>query len=171
MCASITVRYSHFRAHSMCAAPIAGQVLENLGFRWCFRIFSIATFSLCEFHECLFSSRLTVSVVLLQIFFMPETVYSRKFVSPMQHAESRTKIEQYRVSKPVETTISPSSAEEGIQAGPVPMSYTQSLRVFSGNHNTDESPWLLIWRPVVLLVSPTVMVSREVLSACHNSKF
>ncbi|KAF8466523.1 major facilitator superfamily domain-containing protein [Gautieria morchelliformis] len=122
--------------------PVAGQVLQHLGFRWCFRIFSIAS----------------VVLLILQIFFMPETVYKRKPIPLTQPNHFGTESETHQASEKDEIKSPPSSAEEGGQGASIPMrSYLQSLRVFSGRHNIGESPWLLVWRPFALLSSPTVL--------------
>ncbi|KAF8588854.1 MFS general substrate transporter [Ramaria rubella] len=122
--------------------PIAGQVLQNLGFRWCFRIFSMATFTL----------------FIMQIFFMPETVYKRQFIPPMHQTDLSEENEKDRGLDKVESNISPNSAEKGGKLEfPPMMSYAQSLKIFSGRHNKGESPWILVWRPFALLGSPTVL--------------
>lgn len=96
---------------------------------------------------------------------MPETVYSRKIISSTQGTEN----EKNRASDPIETL---GSAERGIQREHIAMkSYTHSLRVFSGKHNTGENPWMHIWRPFALLASPTVLVRIKFIKSSmnHNS--
>ncbi|GJJ08529.1 hypothetical protein Clacol_002747 [Clathrus columnatus] len=120
-------------------APIAGQILQHLNFRWCFRIFSIATLIL----------------FILQIFFMPETVYVRRNV--LVHQDTKDVMEHH----PSDDKASRDIEEEG---RPVPalMSYRRSLRVFSGRYATNESALRIVWTPFALLASPTVIVD------CHR---
>ncbi|KIJ51227.1 hypothetical protein M422DRAFT_244411 [Sphaerobolus stellatus SS14] len=112
--------------------PIAGEVLQHLGFRWCFRIFSMATFSL----------------FLFQVFLLPETVYVRKPVKPIQVNE--------KASEDRKSTVSERDSERnGVTIAP--MSYWQSLRIFTGTYATDESALMVMWKPFALLGSPTVL--------------
>lgn len=113
--------------------PIAGQVLQNLNFRWCFRIFAMATFVL----------------FLLQLFLMPETVYVRQSTLPKQGSkdvfEDHLSIEK-----------GPKDVE-GEKIIPARMSYRQSLRIYTGRYADSASAFRVIWTPFALLVSPTVL--------------
>ena len=90
---------------------------------------------------------------------MPETTYIRNLRTPLiQRAASKRDTGKDRISDKVVDT-SPDRTEIGTQESPPRlMSYAQSLKLYSGRYNTSENPWLFIWRPVVLLASPTVMV-------------
>ena len=86
---------------------------------------------------------------------MPETVYVRKPIKPIQDAE--------KASDDHKSAGSERDVEQ-ISSVPAPMSYWRSLRVFTGTYATDESAFRVVWKPFALLASPTVLVSEQSLS-------
>jgi MFS family permease len=111
--------------------PIAGQILGNpdLGYKWAFRIFAIATGVL----------------IVLQFFFMPETTFHRQ---PPTHAiteQTEDKAEQA------------DRLEEGSNLPMIPRkSFMAELKPHNGLYKTRHGVLSLFLRPFMMLFTPIV---------------
>ncbi|GAA6005560.1 hypothetical protein JCM10207_005250 [Rhodosporidiobolus poonsookiae] len=113
--------------------PIAGSVYENLGWRWCWHIFAIATGIL----------------LLIQIVFMPETTYNRSAPIPRSNSVAEVGEEKHDMDH-VERGTTASAAK--------PMkSLVQEMRVYNGIFSRDRSFVHLLWEPFAMLASPVVL--------------
>ncbi|EPQ60393.1 MFS general substrate transporter [Gloeophyllum trabeum ATCC 11539] len=123
--------------------PIAGAVIQNLGWRWAFKIFAIANGLLfllqASCHE--------------QFFCMPETTYYRSQVIPaIQNGQD---IKDDSTVEKQEPSVKLESAE--LPAPPRKKSYAQELSIFSGIYPTRVSLLALVWRPIESLATPIVL--------------
>ncbi|BGP21868.1 hypothetical protein JCM10295v2_000743 [Rhodotorula toruloides] len=120
--------------------PISGQVFAQLGWRWCWRIFYIAT----------------ILLLVLQIFFMPETTYIRKPVVPATSkigASADDKLSDD--DKPELDQLESGSNNTHMKR----KSFVQELSIFSGTFHDDRSFMDLALEPVRALASPVVLFS------------
>ncbi|GAA6035278.1 hypothetical protein JCM8097_008795 [Rhodosporidiobolus ruineniae] len=114
--------------------PIAGKVFAEIGWRWCFRIFSIAT----------------ALLLVMMVVIMPETTYERAAVVPPGALTSRDGDEK--------TSGDIDHVERGSAAsahGPK-KSFVQEMALFSGVYRRDRSFLGLLVEPFKLLASPVV---------------
>ncbi|BGO96853.1 hypothetical protein NBRC10513v2_000792 [Rhodotorula toruloides] len=114
--------------------PISGQVFAHLGWRWCWRIFYIAT----------------ILLLVLQVFFLPETTYNRRRIAP--------------ASKPTDEKLSDLDKPEldQLESGSSHMhkqkkSFVQEMSLYSGPFDKDRSFFQLAFEPVAALLSPAVL--------------
>lgn len=124
--------------------PISGALFDALGYRWNFRIFGIAAFLL----------------LLLQIFFLPETTYDRSYYVPRAVAAAETgsasldgeKTSEERVEGVISTPDG--SAKSSV---PIKHSYRQELSLFHGVLDRNHNFFGLMLAPLKMCISPVVI--------------
>ncbi|KAJ7746278.1 MFS general substrate transporter [Mycena metata] len=117
---------------------ITGQILNkpNLGFRWAFRYFAIASAVLC----------------IAQFLFMPETTFFREAVTGNAKAETSSTEGSDAEKAQVETR----DIEHSQQSMKPLRSYGSSLKVWNGLYKTPSSPFTLLMRPLLMFFTPIV---------------
>ncbi|BGO93095.1 hypothetical protein NBRC10512_003280 [Rhodotorula toruloides] len=114
--------------------PISGQVFAHLGWRWCWRIFYIAT----------------ILLLVLQIFFLPETTYNRRrVVAPSKATDEKLS----DLDKPELDQLESGSSHMHKQK----KSFLQEMSLYSGPFDKDRSFLQLAFEPVAALLSPAVL--------------
>ncbi|KDQ63300.1 hypothetical protein JAAARDRAFT_202771 [Jaapia argillacea MUCL 33604] len=116
--------------------PIAGQVIQHLGWRWTFKIFAIA-------NAILF---------VLQFFCMPETTFLRS--EPELLGGSGNSKENQDTSSFEKHGDSKLESSQPVYRR---KTYSQDLAIWNGIYPTQASFLKLLWRPIESIASPIVL--------------
>ncbi|GAA5890993.1 hypothetical protein JCM6882_008876 [Rhodosporidiobolus microsporus] len=111
--------------------PIAGAVYENLGFRWCWRIFSIGT----------------AVLLLVQLVFLPETTYKRSTHLPAVASAPDVGLEKGDLDH-VERSSAPSLKQK---------TFVQEMKLYNGIFERERSFLGLLLEPFKMAISPVVL--------------
>ncbi|KLO13097.1 MFS general substrate transporter [Schizopora paradoxa] len=119
--------------------PISGPVIENRGWRFSFKMFSISCGVL----------------FLLQVFCMPETTYHRKplkseNINPQKVSDSSSNEKKQDIE-----TIS--NEEPSTPPVPPQKTYWEELRIYNGIYPTSASVWSLLMRPFIACCTPVCL--------------
>jgi len=119
--------------------PIAGQVITHKGWRFCFKMFSIACGVL----------------FVLQFFCMPETTYHRSSAPSVVPASKNA--EGVSEKSDIDQMSDAEARPEDAAAIPRKKSYRQELSVYDGVRPTAVSVWTLLLRPFLACLTPVCL--------------
>lgn len=133
--------------------PIAGQVIEHLGWRYAFKIYSIACAMLFVI-QFFFSTSKLLSFKFVHSGFtsqtVPETSYQRKPLHPALEKKDDTASQDTSEKAEIE-------AQEDQPIVPRKKTYLQELKVYNGIRPTRASVGQLLIRPFIACLTPVCL--------------